>query len=192
MSDKNNLKSKSKYKSVDLETKYKIISHVSNGVKYNEIVKKYNLSGAYSVSKYVKSKEKIIRAYESKSKTNKIRVKEPKFKLIEALVKFLEEFRTDTKLPVTLNLLKEQALYFAEQFGLINEFKATVGWLQKFILYKKICGESASIDLTVSNEWINSKLQNILSGCKMCDVYNADEPGLYWRALPNNTLCKRR
>jgi hypothetical protein len=43
MSDKNNLKSKSKYKSVDLETKYKIISDVSNGVKYNEIVKKYNL-----------------------------------------------------------------------------------------------------------------------------------------------------
>ncbi len=64
---------------------------------------KYNLSGAYSVSKYVKNKEKIIRAYESKSKTNKIRVKEPKYKLIEALVKFLEEFRTDTKLPVTLN-----------------------------------------------------------------------------------------
>jgi hypothetical protein len=41
-------------------------------------------------------------------------------------------------------------------------------------------------DLTVSTEWINSKLQNILSGYKMCDVYNADESGLYWRALPNN------
>jgi Mor family transcriptional regulator len=72
MSDKNNLKLKSRYKSVDLETKNKITSDVSNGVKYNEIVKKYNLSGAYSVSKYVKNKEKIIRAYESKSKTNKI------------------------------------------------------------------------------------------------------------------------
>ncbi len=107
-------------------------------------------------------------------------------------MKFLEEFRTDTKLPVTLSLLKEQALYFAEQFGVSNEFKASVGWLQKFIkrnevLYKKICGESASVDLTVSNEWINSKLQNILSGYEMCDVYNADESGLYWRALPNNT-----
>ncbi len=43
MSDKNNLKLKSRYKSVDLETKNKITSDVSNGVKYNEIVKKYNL-----------------------------------------------------------------------------------------------------------------------------------------------------
>ncbi len=64
-------------------------------------------------------------------------------------------------------------------------FKSLLKETKSYI--KKICGESASVDLTVSNEWINSKLPNILSGYKMCDVYNADESGLYWRALPNNT-----
>jgi hypothetical protein len=135
MSNNNNSKIKRKYKSVDLEIKYKVINDISNGDKYEEVVKRYNLGGTYTVSKFVKNKEKIIKSYESQSHKNKVRVREPKFKLVEeALVKFLEEFKNDTNLPVSGNLLKEQALFFAEKFGVKGEFKASDGWLQKFIV----------------------------------------------------------
>jgi hypothetical protein len=41
--------------------------------------------------KFIKNKRKIIKAFQSNSITNKIRIKEYKFKLVvEALVKFLQ------------------------------------------------------------------------------------------------------
>ncbi|CAG8810516.1 6386_t:CDS:2, partial [Gigaspora margarita] len=54
----------------------------------------------------------------------------------------------------------------------------------------KLHGEAASAPLeSLPNERI--KLQNLLSQYELEDIYNADETGLFYRMLPNQTLAKR-
>jgi hypothetical protein len=56
---------------------------------------------------------------------------------------------------------------------------------------KKMCGESAAVresDLLL-HEWKAIKLRQILDTFSLCDIYNADETGLSWKALPDHTLA---
>ncbi|CAF1199521.1 unnamed protein product [Rotaria sordida] len=60
-----------------------------------------------------------------------------------------------------------------------------------------ICGESAAVDLTTVDEW-KKRLVSIIDSYDPNDVYNADETGLFFKALPNRSLvtakdtCKGR
>ena len=77
----------------------------------------------------------------------------------------------------------------------IENFKASNGWLEKFKLLhniscKLISGESADVSIHEANEWKN-KLKNLCSGYAERDIYNCDENGLVFRALPSKTLCEK-
>ncbi|KAL4101114.1 hypothetical protein QTP88_021134 [Uroleucon formosanum] len=79
----------------------------------------------------------------------------------------------------------------------INNFKASSRWLFRFrrrhnITNKKICGESLSAD----NEAVQpfrKKLNDILKAENILpsQLYNYDETGLYWRALPDSTQASK-
>ena len=43
-----------------------------------------------------------------------------------------------------------------------------------------------------TNEWINSKLSSIITEFKLCDIYNADEFGLFFRLKPNKTFIANK
>ncbi|XP_039298512.1 tigger transposable element-derived protein 6-like [Nilaparvata lugens] len=91
-------------------------------------------------------------------------------------------------------MLKEKAKSFAESLG-IKGFGASEGWLSNFknrhsITFKKICGESASVDSTVCNEWTD-KLKELLNGYEPKDIFNTDETGLSYKCLPDRTLTFR-
>ena len=78
-------------------------------------------------------------------------------------------------------LLKEQANYYAKDFG-HRSFRARNGWLEKFkrrqgIVFKKVRGESAGEDNNVCVDW-RYNLQAITSGYKLDDIKNADETGM--------------
>lgn len=74
----------------------------------------------------------------------------------------------------------------------LDTFKASNGWLEKFrnrhaISFRKINGESASVDNSTVEEWTN-RLSTILDGYHPSDVFNADETGLFYRATPDRSL----
>ena len=75
----------------------------------------------------------------------------------------------------------------------IEDFKSSTGWLWRFrrrhlLANKRICGETASAD-RAAVEPFQEKFKKICDdeGLLPHQLYNFDETGLYWRALPNNT-----
>ena len=65
----------------------------------------------------------------------------------------------------------------------INRFKQRHG-----IARIQKAGESAGVDVEIVRIWKEEQLQDILSRCNPKDVYNADETGLFWKLLPDNSL----
>ena len=50
-------------------------------------------------------------------------------------------------------------------------------------------GECGGVNkTTVEPQWKNTELKQILEKYEPSDIYNADETGLFWQMLPENTL----
>jgi len=94
-------------------------------------------------------------------------------------------------IPISGPLLQEKARHFAELLKIEN-FKASNGWLNKFchrnnIVFRAICGESASVNENDVSDW-TSKIADIIGNYEPRNIYNADETGLFFRAIPNKSL----
>lgn len=86
-------------------------------------------------------------------------------------------------------LLMEKAKEISERLGFeAGTFKASNGWLE---CWKKrhsikrlvICGESGDVRGETVASW-RERLPEIVSSYAPQDVWNLDESGLFWRALP--------
>ncbi|GBL94937.1 Tigger transposable element-derived protein 4 [Araneus ventricosus] len=90
-------------------------------------------------------------------------------------------------------MLQQKAEDFAEGLDSNSEFKASNDWLEKCkkrhnIVFLKLCGESASVDVSSCEVWI-SELPFLLKDCKADDAFNADETELFFQCLPNKTAA---
>ena len=79
----------------------------------------------------------------------------------------------------------------AQEMGLAD-FSASNGWLEAWqkrhnVKWSALCGEAAEVPEDVVAAWA-IRLPDITSGYAPSDIYNADETGLYYRALPNRSL----
>ena len=88
--------------------------------------------------------------------------------------------------------LKTRAIKFG---ALLNhpEFKASDGWLENFkkrhhIVHKSIVGEAGLVDNDLVDDWINSRLPDLIKGYSLDDTFNSDETALFYRALPEKSL----
>jgi hypothetical protein len=84
-------------------------------------------------------------------------------------------------------MLQEKSKQVAKKHGL-TDFKGSNGWLEKFqkrnnITFKSVCGEATSVDKEAVNNW-KAKIPDINSNYAECDIFNADETGLFFRILP--------
>ena len=89
-------------------------------------------------------------------------------------------------------LNKVKASEFATSFG-CDDFKASEGWLGKFktrhgIAFKEVAGEENAVTADMTPSWNETALPTILSKYALRDIYNCDEFGLFYQALPNKTL----
>ncbi|XP_041376848.1 tigger transposable element-derived protein 6-like [Gigantopelta aegis] len=117
------------------------------------------------------------------------RISSGKFENLNGLMhQWFKQARSKT-LPISGPILKEKALQFAEQLG-VPDFKASDGWLTSWkirfnIKQFKVSGESA-----ISISWTTkTRLPTILGDYEMKDIFNCDETGLFFRALPDRTLA---
>ncbi|GBM48750.1 hypothetical protein AVEN_193444-1 [Araneus ventricosus] len=56
------------------------------------------------------------------------------------------------------------------------------------IVFRKLCGESASVDASSCEEWL-SELPSLLKNYKADDVFNPYDTELFFRCLPNKTAA---
>ena len=92
-------------------------------------------------------------------------------------------------------ILKEKALEIAGRLGMDEEFKASNGWLSKWkerynISQRTISGESGDVSNETVESWLE-RLPSILEGYSSQDIWNCDETGLFWKALPETVLLKK-
>lgn len=78
-------------------------------------------------------------------------------------------------------LIKSEDRQFAEKLN-ITKFFGINGWLEGFkrsnsLAFKKICGESKTMDDDVCKQWI-AHLPSLLSCYSQNDIHNADETAL--------------
>ena len=68
------------------------------------------------------------------------------------------------------------------------------GWLEGFqkrtdIRYRKRYGEAYDVPIAAETEMI--RIRRVLKGYKMQDIFNCDESGLFWKRIPDKSLCSR-
>lgn len=110
----------------------------------------------------------------------------------KALLVWIKKARSQNA-PISWNVLKEKSLECAKELG-ESSFVASNGWLQRFnsrhnLSFKKLCGEAADFDSSSINDWKDVVLRDILERYEPANVFNADECGLFYRILPDRTLC---
>lgn len=95
-------------------------------------------------------------------------------------------------------LTDAQILQKAKDFAakLHSNFMPTNGWLWRWkrresIKFIKITGEEADADTEEANRYRQQKLQDLMKACDPRDIFNADESGLFYKALPNGTLARK-
>ena len=100
--------------------------------------------------------------------------------LEKALFSWLKKMRANN-LPVNGTVVKEKAIGYAKELQ-IEGFKASNGrfeiWKTRFnVSFKAVAGEEKSVTPPT-----------ILSRYDLKDIYNADEFGLFYQALPTKTM----
>ncbi|GFT05660.1 tigger transposable element-derived protein 4 [Trichonephila clavipes] len=152
-----------KYKCLTISEKKKVIETIEEGERKVDVAKAFKIA-LNSLPTILKNKEKIFSAFSSRVRK---RVSKGNFPHLEqCLVSWMRQCRGQN-IPICGSLLKEKARAFAKELGI--EFSASEGWLTNFkkrngIVFKKMCGESSSVDINVCSKWQNS-LSDLIKNC---------------------------
>ena len=189
--------SKRGHNELNLEKKIDLIkaSEAVPKPRQDDLSKKFGI-GRSTVSDILRKRSLYLEAWESNRalKCQRIVKTTPTESLNELLYSFFSQAR-DKNIPISGPILQSKALMFADELG-IEDFKASNGWLTSWkkrynIKQLKISGESADVDLDVVEDF-KKRLPDFISHFKPEDVFNCDETGLFYRALPDKTLERNR
>lgn len=193
--------SKRKRVVLSLKDKVKIIQNLNNGEPGSKLAQIYGV-GTSTISDIKKNSDNIMKftcALEKEDgSTQRKAMKKSQNEILENAVFtwFLQKRACGQ--PISGPLLCEKALDFNQKLGGDTSFKASSGWLARFksrhgireleIQGEKLCANVASADSFVDElkAFLDEKEYDLDF------VYNADETGLNWRALPSRSLASRR
>lgn len=94
-------------------------------------------------------------------------------------------------MPVSGRMIQERARMYAAEMGYDN-FTGSNGWLDRWrkchdVHFASLCGEGADVDNVTVENWLK-QLPTICTGCRQEDIFNADETGLFYWALPTCSM----
>ncbi|XP_030749426.1 tigger transposable element-derived protein 6-like [Sitophilus oryzae] len=170
---------------------------VAESEKYNssarKLAEKFGV-GRTQVNDILKNKVELKKMFEEEGCNADKKRKFPKtegFAIDQLVYEWFCKAR-NKNIPISGTLIREKALEVSTSLKL-SEFKASTGWLNKFckrhnINFKTICGESADVDEVTVEDW-KTKLTAIIKEYDTKDIFNADETGLYYMAMPNKTFA---
>ncbi|KAI8480590.1 Tigger transposable element-derived protein 3 [Branchiostoma belcheri] len=179
---------------LSLADKVKVIQMLSSVPKMSqaEVAKKFGCSQS-QVSRASKNKDAIMQQWESNLNPNRKRKREGKDGAVEeALYRWFISARARS-VPLSGPILKEKAKSLAESMG-DPDFNPSEGWLGRWkerhnISFRRAHGEKKDADTSAAEDWLRDVLPGILQSYDPENIYNCDETGLFYRALPNGTLA---
>ena len=94
-------------------------------------------------------------------------------------------------------MLKEEAMNIKDLLNKpdLNDFKASEGWLDKWkhsygIREKQISDESFDVSEVTIGSWME-RLRKLCKGYQLKDIWNVDESGYFFKALPSKGLAQK-
>lgn len=178
-------------KRVNLSVKQKvnlINDFKDKSLKRKELSTKYKIDVS-TVSKIIKNEEKILELAKVSNLKSKRQRKGDYPNVEKALTMWFNDVRSKNAVVTSLMLLNK-----AKEFSikLNEEFEPDTSWLFRWrqrtnIKVGKIHGESKDNDEVAAENFKNSVLPKLLEEYSPDCIFNADESGLYYKALPNTT-----
>ena len=180
-----------KYSSKSVRQKYEALKLLEKGRAKKNVAAQFKVP-PNTISTWLKNKEKIVRAFEGGSHQTQLRLKVSTHdNLDKALYKWFVRMR-DQGVPIDGPLFKEKTRKYAEELG-IQDFKAFNGWFDRWknrhsVTFKTVLGEAKSCTADMTASWLGTTLPTLVTNYKLRDIYNADEFGLFYKALPSRSL----
>ena len=99
-------------------------------------------------------------------------------------------------IPISGPLIQEEALLLATELDPNTTFKASNGWLDSFkkrhnIKSMKVSGECGDVSEETVTGWFE-RVEVLTSGYELENIWNEDETGCFYRALPYVTLSDKK
>ena len=178
---------------ISITEKYKALQKIEEGKSTKKsVAQEYGIK-KNTISTWIANERKIFEAYE----TGQVNLSRKKLKksdnkdLDEAVFTWFKNARSNN-IPVNGIIIKEKALSLAKRLEL-RDFRASDGWLYKWkqrhsVTFKAVSGEENAVTPEMTASWSETYLPSILSKYELKDIYNADEFGLFYQALPDKSL----
>ncbi|UYV76916.1 hypothetical protein LAZ67_14002390 [Cordylochernes scorpioides] len=173
----------------------KIIEEIEQGKSHSQVSRERNIPRS-TISTIFKNKFAIKSALLKSNFSSTLKHdRDGEFPEIEeALFRWIRQANA-MKLAINGNILKEKAILLALKMGQDN-FEASNGWLEKFkarrnIAFKRLHGEAGSVDANSVATWKGGIIPSLLAKYSPQDIFNADETGLFYKLLPNQTMTIR-
>ncbi|XP_042149492.1 tigger transposable element-derived protein 6-like [Ixodes scapularis] len=179
-----------KRKAISLEVKQRIHRDFRQGFKVGSLAKRYEPSQS-TISTIIKAGDVLKKAGTSGHDDQRKRVRDPLYGDVEdSLYQWFLTTR-NRNVPISGPILAAKAKKFASLLGREN-FEPGGGWIQRFkdrhgIVYKNVVGEAASLDVNAKDEWLATKLPELLERFQESDIFNGDETALFYEMLPTKT-----
>ncbi|EEC14971.1 centromere protein B, putative [Ixodes scapularis] len=156
---------KKEKKALSLKVKRTVLESVRLGLKKSAIAKKYEIPPS-TLSTIIKNADKIDAALDNDAAcADRKKLRKSMCEEVEAaLFKWFLDARAKG-IPISGSILTDKA----RNLGIV--------------------GEAASVDDTVLQAWLDKHFDRILATYAYCDIYNADETGLFFQLLPAKTLA---
>ena len=153
--------------------------------------------GKTQVAGIIKDEENIMKEWESnEGRAGMKRVNQQKFyEVNQYLWKWYSTCR-QSNIPISGPMLQEEALIIAKRLGGDSgEFNASNGWLDRWKKRYNICemnvaGEEGDVSQATLDSW-SERARELMAGYKPENVWNMDETGQFWKALPDKSLSER-
>lgn len=144
--------------------------------------------------KILKNRSAIEKSALNNVNIDRKRVRSGKDSQVEAALKIWFGRVRDKNGSINGTLIRQKAEEFAKEMGKEN-FTATDGWFHRWkkrenIVYKR--GNRKCTDVLSNEMWINTKWPKIIAEYSPENIYNADETGIYFHALPEDTYSSQR
>lgn len=171
---------------LSLELRVEVIRESSSGLSQRALALKFNCSKT-QIQNILKDKDRLLREWKEGGSQFAKRKRRQKNENVNNFVwEWFKEARAKG-LPLSGPILQEKAREFAAFFN-IGKFNASNGWLDSFkkrhnIVFREILGESEM-------EEVNWRLHvaTMCEGYGLRNVFNVDETGLFFRAVPDKTI----